>query len=100
MKVSFAAVDPRVLLDSAVQAVSVLGFLVLGKHVHELPLVEDQHLVVAFVTDGADPSLGEGVGLRRSRGLRNTEMRTRGLNPRTCTSRNRPRRPEARFAVQ
>ena len=40
---------------------------VLGQHVHELPLVEDQHLVQAFAADGAHPPLGVGVGLRRTR---------------------------------
>jgi hypothetical protein len=55
------------------RAVRVVVVLVLGQHVSELRLVEDQHPVQALARDGADPPLGVGVGLRRTR--RTTQRR-------------------------
>ena len=57
----------RSLLESAMRAVSVVVGLVLGQHSGKLPLVGDQHAVQALTTDRADPPLGIGVGLGRTR---------------------------------
>lgn len=59
------------------RAVRVVLILVLGQHVPELPFVEDQHPVQALGADGADPALGVGVGLCRSRWT--TEHRNSGI---------------------
>ena len=45
----------------------VVVVLVLGQHVDELPLVEDQHPVQALTPDRAHPPLGMGVALRSPR---------------------------------
>jgi hypothetical protein len=54
------------LFQRAMRAVHVVVPLVLGQHMHELPLAEDQHPIQALATDRADPPLGIGVGLRRT----------------------------------
>ena len=49
------------------RAVAVVVVLVFGQHVHKLPLTEDQHPIQALSADRADPPLGIGVALRRTR---------------------------------
>ncbi len=68
-----ATLSWRSLFERAMRPVRVVVGRVLGQHVHELPLVEDQHPVQAFAADGAHPPLGVGVGLRRTR--RTTQYR-------------------------
>jgi hypothetical protein len=41
-------------------AMSIVVFVVLNQHVHEVPLADDQHAIQAFAADGVDPSLGVG----------------------------------------
>ena len=43
----------RALLKSPMRTVRVVVDLVLGQHMHELPLTEDQHPIQALATDGA-----------------------------------------------
>src|SRR4051812_37748887 len=57
----------RSLFERAMRPVRVVVGGVLAHHVHELPLAEDQPPVEALTTNGADPPLGIGVGLRRTR---------------------------------
>src|ERR1035437_9595457 len=52
------------LFQRAMRAVRVVVPLVLGQHVHEAPLAEDQNPVQALATDRPDPPLGISVGLR------------------------------------
>ena len=66
------------LLQRAMRAVCVVVVLILGQHVSELLFVENQHPVQALSTDGADPPLGVGVGLRRTR--RTTQHRDAGIS--------------------
>ena len=56
--------DARQLFQGLMRPMRVVVVLVLGQHVNELSLAEDQHPVQALMTDRAHPAFGVGVGLR------------------------------------
>jgi hypothetical protein len=66
----------RCLLQGAVRAVAVVMVGVLGQHRPQLPASQDQHRVPQLPPDGADPPLGDGIGVRAWIGVPMTSVPT------------------------
>lgn len=52
------------MIEGVVRAMGVVVVDELAEHFFELAAMEDQHPIEAFTTDGADETLGEGIGSR------------------------------------